>query len=57
MAAETGSGGYILLFFLKFSFPMTPSVCLSVGWLDGPTLFPKRAGRYTSMLLSEHLLF
>ena len=32
------------------------SVGRSVGWLVGLSLFPIRAGSYTSMLLSEQLL-
>ena len=35
---------------------MTRSVCLSVGWMVGLSLFPKSARNYTSMLPSENLL-
>ena len=37
----------------KWNFTMTRSVRLSVGWLDGLPLFPKRAGSFTSMHLLE----
>ena len=40
--------------FIECDFPMTPHVRPLVGWCVCHN-FPKRAGSYTSMLLSEHL--
>ena len=42
---------------LKCIFPINPRVRLLVGWLVCPSVkSPTRAGSYTSMHLSEHLL-
>ena len=44
---------FLIAYFLEVQLPRTPS-CPSVSWLVCLSKYPKRGGRYSSMLLSKH---